>query len=86
VAARLFNPLLLLLARLTDPQLARAVRFLKVENAILRSRLPKRVDLTQTERNRLFKLGRSLGSAIKELIAGSSNKGGGNRTRSPPYC
>jgi putative transposase len=69
VTARSFNPLLLLLARLTDPQLARSVRFLKAENAILRSRLPKRVDLTQTERNRLFKLGESLGSAIKELIS-----------------
>jgi putative transposase len=72
VTARLFNPLLLALARLTDPQLARSVRFLKAEDAILRSRLPRRIDLTQTERNRLFKLGESLGSAIKELIAGSS--------------
>lgn len=34
---RLFNPFLLLLARLTDPELARAVQFLKVENWPIRA-------------------------------------------------
>ncbi|MHC4506408.1 MAG: hypothetical protein ACYTFI_24195 [Planctomycetota bacterium] len=41
MTGRLSDPFLLLLARLTDPELARAVQFLKVENAMLRSRLPK---------------------------------------------
>jgi hypothetical protein len=35
------SPFLLLLARLTDPELARAVQLVKVEKAMLRSRLPK---------------------------------------------
>lgn len=66
---RLFNPFLLLMARLTDPELARAVQFLKIENAMLRSRLPKRIDLTPRERDRLFELGESLGAAVRELIS-----------------
>ena len=66
---RLFNPFLLLLARLTDPELARAVQFLKTENAMLRSRLPKRVNLTPKERDRLFRLGEPLGVALRELVS-----------------
>lgn len=67
--ARLFNPFLMLLARLTNPELARTVQFLKVENAILRSKLPRRIDLTPKERNRLFRFGEPLGAALKHLIS-----------------
>lgn len=57
------------MARLTDPELARAVQFLKTENAMLRSRLPKRVNLMPKERDRLFKLGEPLGVALRELVS-----------------
>ena len=43
---RFVQALLLLLARLTDRQLAAVAQYLKVENEILRSRLPKRVTVT----------------------------------------
>ena len=39
---RFLQPLLLILARLTDRQLAAVVQYLKVENEILRNRLPRR--------------------------------------------
>jgi len=44
------------------------VEYLKTENRILRNKLPKRVRVTPAERARLLKVGRSLGSAIRELI------------------
>ena len=44
------------------------VEFLKVENRILRDKLPKRITVTKQERTRLIKLGKGLGSAIKDLI------------------
>jgi putative transposase len=65
---RFFRPLLLLLARLTDRELAGVVQYLKTENDILRSRLPKRINVTAREKQRLLKFGRPLGSAIKHLI------------------
>jgi putative transposase len=46
---RFVQPLLLLLARLTDRQLAAVVQYLKVENEILRARLPKRITVTPRE-------------------------------------
>jgi putative transposase len=65
---RLLNPLFALLGASTDAQLARSVEFLKAENRILRDKLPKRLTVTKQERNRLVKLGKGLGSAIKDLI------------------
>jgi len=44
------------------------VEFLKAENRILRDKLPKRVAVTLQERNRLVKLGRGLGSALKDIL------------------
>ena len=52
--------------RVTDIQ--RQIQFLKVENEILRARLPKRITVTPAERQRLLKFGKLLGPAIKELI------------------
>jgi putative transposase len=65
---RFIQPLLLLLARLTDRQLAGVVQYLKAENEILRARLPRRITVTPREKQRLIKFGRPLGGAIKHLI------------------
>ena len=62
------NALLLLLAQATDRALARHVQFLKVENQVLRSKLPRVVKVTPQERRRLVKFGRPLGPALKELL------------------
>jgi putative transposase len=65
---RLLQPLWFILASVTDRKLARMIEYLKEENRILRSRLPKCITVTARERNRLVKLGKRLGSAINELI------------------
>jgi len=62
-----YQSLLLLIAGATQQELARHVRYLKVENEILRSKLPKRVTLTPKEKNRLAKFAAKLGSALNEL-------------------
>lgn len=64
-----FQSLLLLIARATDRELARQAPFLKAKNEILRSKLPRRVAGTATERLRLLKLGRPPGAAIRSLIS-----------------
>lgn len=58
----------LFLASASDRQLAKYVEYLKAENRILRERLPRQIRLTPRERNRLVRLGRKLGPAIKDLI------------------
>jgi len=63
----LYHRLLLLIAGATHQELARHVRYLKVENQILRSMLPKRVPVTLKERNRLVKFSAKLGTALGEL-------------------
>lgn len=63
----LYHRLLLLIAGATHQEMARHVRYLKVENQILRSKLPKRVPVTLKERNRLVKFGAKLGNALGEL-------------------
>jgi hypothetical protein len=65
---RLLHSFLLMLAAASDKALARQVQYLNAENAILRAKLPKRVTVTPAERRRLLKLGRPLGSAIKDLV------------------
>jgi putative transposase len=66
---RLFQSLLLLIAKATDKQLAKHVQYLKAENEIFRARLPERIVVTPKERNRLLKFGRSLGNAINDLVS-----------------
>jgi putative transposase len=61
--------LLFLLANATDRELARQLQFLKVENEILRSKLPKRIHVSPAERNRLLKFGKNLGKAIYQLVS-----------------
>jgi putative transposase len=58
---------MLVIARSTQKELARQVSYLKVENQILRSRLPDRISLTQREKNRLVRFAKKLGSALNEI-------------------
>ncbi|WP_149495356.1 integrase core domain-containing protein [Roseiconus lacunae] len=67
--AAIIHPLLALLASLTRQELAQQVTYLKAENAILRSKLPDRITLSNQERRRLIRHGRKLGPRIKELIS-----------------
>jgi putative transposase len=62
-----FQSLLLVIAGSTQKDLARQIKFLKVENEILRGKLPKRITITPKERWRLTKFGQRLGKSIHEL-------------------
>lgn len=53
----------------TEMQLVRQVEYLKAENQILRSKFSKRITVTAAERQRLIKLGKAAGSALKHLIS-----------------
>lgn len=66
--ARIFHPLLALIASATDKELAKYVEYLKHENKLLRARLPKQVHTTHEERKKLLKYGKVIGRAIEELI------------------
>ena len=65
---RMFQSLLVVLSAATDRQLAKYVQFLKEENRDLRGRLPKRLIVTPSERQRLLKYGQPLGLAVRDLI------------------
>lgn len=67
--ALFLQSLLVLLAGCDRDELARQVQYLKVENQILRTKLPKRLDITREERARLLKFGKLVGTVIKELIS-----------------
>ena len=69
MARKVFNPLIHLLAHLAAPELGRTIQFLKAENELLRSRLPKCIRTTPAERRRLLRLGAPLGRAVRELIS-----------------
>lgn len=62
------NPILTFLIHMTQSVLLRQVAYLKAENQILRSRLPKAVQTTPAERSLLLRLGSPLGSAIREIL------------------
>jgi putative transposase len=66
---RFVHPLLMLLARVTQKELVRIIEFQKAEIQVLRSKLPRRIDVTPAERAKLLKLGTRLGSKIKEVIS-----------------
>ncbi len=63
------HPLLELIATAAGNELATIIQYLKEENRILRDKLPKRVSLTDQERQLLVDTGTPLGSAIKEIIS-----------------
>jgi putative transposase len=65
----LFRSLLLVIAGSTQRELARQIRYLKVENEILRSKLPARITVTPKERQRLLKFGSKLARALHRLVA-----------------
>lgn len=62
-----YTSLMLVIAGASQKELARQVSYLKAENQILRSRLPKRIILTEREKNRLVRFAKNLGSALNEL-------------------
>jgi putative transposase len=62
-----FQSLLLVIAGATQKELARQIKLLKIENEILRSKLPKRITVTAKERQRLVKFGQRLGKALRHL-------------------
>jgi hypothetical protein len=61
--AKLFHPLLALIASATDRELSKYVRYLKEENRILSARLPKEIHTRPSERVRLLKFGKPIGRA-----------------------
>ena len=63
------NPLLAFLVHMTQSMLLRQIAYLKSENAILRSRLPRNVQTTPAERSLLVRLGMPLGNAIQEILS-----------------
>ena len=68
MTAKIFHPLLALIASASNNELAKYVEFLKAENKILRARVPGQIHTKPDERSRLIKLGKALGQAIEELI------------------
>lgn len=64
IMTNVFQSLLLVIAGATQKELARQVKCLKVENQILRSKLPKRITVTLKERNRLVKFAKKLGGKV----------------------
>ncbi|WP_254508175.1 integrase core domain-containing protein [Anatilimnocola floriformis] len=58
-----------MIAGATQKELARQVKYLKVENEILRSRLPQRITVTPKERVRLIKFAHKLGGKVLSQLA-----------------
>lgn len=58
-----------LLGKMTHSNLLRQIEFMKVENEILRSKLPKRVTTSPAEKRRLIKYGLPLHGQIKSVIS-----------------
>lgn len=66
---RFMHPLLLMLVSFANQELARVVEYLLAENRCLRSKLPKRIEVTPAEQVKLVKLGKPLGSKLKDIIS-----------------
>lgn len=64
---------LLLIAGSTQKELASQIRYLKIENEILRSKLPKRISVTEKERNKLTRLTCCTGRAGAVTMVASMN-------------
>lgn len=64
----IFQSVLVYLAAASENELANQIQYLKIENEILRGKLPKRIAVTPCERNRLLKYGKLVGAAIGQLI------------------
>ena len=64
----LYQPLLLLIARSVQSDLAHQIQYLKAENAILRKHLPRCPKLTTDERLLLVKLGLPVGPGMRVMV------------------
>lgn len=64
----LFKALLISIASCSQKELVRQFNYLKVENEILRGKLPKRITVTPAERQRLVRAARKLGPMLKQLV------------------
>jgi len=62
------NPLVFLFPKTRHSELAATIQYLKAENEILRARLPDHIRTTRAERRRLLRLGKPLGSKLRQLI------------------
>jgi len=69
INGNLFQEFLGLLGKMTHSNLIRQIEFMKVENEILRSKLPKRITTTPSEKRRLIKYGLPLYGQIKSVIS-----------------
>lgn len=68
--ARIFHPLLFLLARCTRHELIRTIELLRAELEMTRKRVPqKHIVLSADEKERLIMLGQELGPAIKQTLS-----------------
>jgi len=65
----LFQELFQLLGKAVQGELVRQIEYLRVENQILRSKLRKRVVVTPSERRRLVRFGRVLGTDLKRCLS-----------------
>ncbi len=68
INSSLFQEFLKLLGRMTQGELIRQIEYIKVENEILRSKLPGRITTTPAEKRRLIKYGLPLKGQIKHII------------------
>src|SRR5262245_6444092 len=64
----IFRSLLFVISGASQRELARQVRYLKVEIEVLRAKLPARITITARERQRLLKFGTKLGKAIHQIV------------------
>ena len=65
---RLLLPLWMVILNFSENQLAQIIEYLREENKILRGKLPKRITLTDREKARLVKYGKTLGSGIRSVV------------------
>lgn len=65
----ILHHLLYLLACVYKREMAWQIYYLKVGNEVLRQQLPERVGVTASDRKRLIKAGKGLGTAIRELVS-----------------
>ena len=69
INSNLFQEFLFLLGKITQGNLIRQMEYLKVENEVLRSKLPERITTTASEKRRIIKYGLPLGGQIKQVIS-----------------
>ena len=64
----IYRSLLLVIAGASQRELARQIKYLKVENQILRSRLPRQVRVTHKEQTRLVKFAGKLAAKVLQQL------------------